>query len=207
MSTPFHTELLYALGSRTKVLSELKKVFVRPLIQIAVRAINQEHIEEGILDRISLKYNIPEENVDEYYAVVFTIIKTHLSLMSQVIKLTDFKQSLEELKVPSDCIEDLSTVIYGQKRPELISGLIRRTRFYSHLVSCRWRIDITISSSILNRVLEPHIILEWIFDTGEKQTFELSLAKFHQLRHAIATILVEMQNIEQQCTSKNICCS
>lgn len=31
--TTFQTQLFYALGNKTKILSELKKVFVRPLIQ------------------------------------------------------------------------------------------------------------------------------------------------------------------------------
>ncbi|XP_076160951.1 COMM domain-containing protein 5 [Ptiloglossa arizonensis] len=206
MST-FQTQLLYALGNRTKVLPELKKVFVRPLIQIAVKAINQEHIEGGILDRISQKYNVPEESVDEYFSVIFTILKVHLGTLPQNIKPAEFKQTLDELKLSSDCIDDLSTVVYGHKRPELVAGLIHRTKFYAHLISCKWRVDITISSSIINRVLEPHIIMEWTFNNGECQIFELSLSKFHRLRHAVATILVEMQKIEQQCASKNIACS
>ncbi|KAG7209076.1 hypothetical protein KM043_015229 [Ampulex compressa] len=201
------TQLLNALGNKVKVAPELKKVFVRPLIQIAVKAINQEHIQEGVLDRISIKYNISEENVDEYYAIIYTILKIHLGLMSHSVKPIEFKQCLEELKISQDCIEDLSIVAYGQKRPELISSLICRTKFYSRLVSCKWRVDIAVSSSVLNRVLEPSIIMEWIFDTGECKTFELSLAKFHQLRHTVATILVEMQTLEQQIALKNINCS
>lgn len=205
--TTFQNQLVYALGNRTKVFPELKKVFVRPLIQIAVKAINQEHIEGGILDRISQKYNVPEEAVDEYYYIIFTILKVHLGILSQNVKPMEFKQTLEELKLPSDCIEDLSTVAYGQKQPELVTGLIQRTKFYTHLISCKWRIDITISSSILNRVLEPHIIMEWTFNNGEHQIFELSLSKFHQLRHAVASILLDMQRVEQQCASKNIVCN
>jgi hypothetical protein len=50
--------------------------------------------------------------------------------------------------------------------------------------------------SILNRVLEPNIVMEWIYNTGECITFELSLAKFHQLRHTIATILIELQALQ-----------
>ncbi|XP_071855764.1 COMM domain-containing protein 5 [Bombus fervidus] len=205
--TTFQTQLLYALGNKIKVLPDLRKIFLRPLIQIAVKAINQEYIEEGILDRISQKYNIPEETVDEYYSVIFTILKIHLGTLSQNIKPAEFKQILEELKLSSECIDDLSIVVYGQKRPELISGLIQKTKFYPHLIACKWRIDITISSSILNRVLEPHIIMEWTFSNGKRQIFELSLPKFHQLRHAIATILVDMQKVEKQCASKNILCS
>ncbi|XP_050577509.1 COMM domain-containing protein 5-like [Bombus affinis] len=205
--TTFQTQLLYALGNKIKVLPDLRKIFLRPLIQIAVKAINQEYIEEGILDRISQKYNIPEETVDEYYSVIFTILKIHLGTISQNIKPAEFKQILEELKLSSECIDDISIVVYGQKRPELISGLIQKTKFYPHLIACKWRIDITISSSILNRVLEPHIIMEWTFSNGKCQIFELSLPKFHQLRHAIATILVDMQKVEKQCALKNILCS
>ncbi|OAD60189.1 COMM domain-containing protein 5, partial [Eufriesea mexicana] len=187
-------------------ISSLRKSFNLFRI-VAIKAINQEYIEEGILDRISQKYNVPVEIVDEYYSVIFIILKTHLSTLSQNVKPTEFKQILEELRLSSECIDDLSVVVYGQKRPELISGLIQKTKFYPHLVSCKWRIDITISSSILNRVLEPHIIMEWTFNNGKRQIFELSLSKFHQLRHAIATVLVEMQKVEKQCASKNIICS
>ncbi|XP_031368293.1 COMM domain-containing protein 5-like isoform X2 [Apis dorsata] len=204
--TTFQTQLFYALGNKTKILSELKKVFVRPLIQ-TVKTINQEYIEEGILDRISQKYNVSEEIIDEYYSIIFTILKIHLSTLSQNVKPIEFKQILEELRLSPECIDDLSIVVYGQKRSELISGLIQKTKFYPHLISCKWRIDITISSSVLNRVLEPYIIMEWTFNNGKRQIFELSLPKFHQLRHAIATILVEMQKIEKQCAAKNIVCS
>ena len=85
---------------------------------------------------------------------------------------------LEELKLPSECIDDLSTVVYGQKRTELISGLIEKTKFYPYIVSCKWRVDITICSSMLSRVLEPHIVMEWIFNNGKHEIFELSLSKF-----------------------------
>ncbi|XP_076654273.1 COMM domain-containing protein 5 isoform X2 [Halictus rubicundus] len=179
-------------------------MFVRPLIQIAVKSINQEYIEEGILDKISQKYNVPVESVDEYYSVIYTILKVHLGISSQNVKPVEFRHILEELRLPPECIEDLSTVIYGQKRPELIAGLLNRTKFYSHLMSCKWRVDITIASNILNRVLEPHIIMKWTFSNGEHLIFELSLSKFHQLRHAVATILVDMQKLEQKCASKNI---
>lgn len=68
------------------------------LFVVAVKTINQEYIEEGILDRISQKYNVSEEIVDEYYSIIFTILKIHLGTLSQNVKLTEFKQILEELK-------------------------------------------------------------------------------------------------------------
>lgn len=197
MATSFQTQIVNVLGNKTKYLMELKKTFARPLIQLAVKDIKLEHIEEGILERISKKYNIPEDHIDEYYAAILTILKIHLRLQCHTIKPTEFKQCLEELRLAPDCIEDLSSIIYGPKQSDLLSGLIQRTKFNPQLISCRWRVDITISSNILNRVLEPNIIMEWIFNTGECIIFELSLAKFHQLRHTIATILVELQTLER----------
>ncbi|KAL6448208.1 hypothetical protein ACFW04_000302 [Cataglyphis niger] len=204
MTTPFQTQLLSALGSKTKYLAELKKTFARPLIQLAVKAIELEYIEEGVLERISKKYNIPEEHVDEYYAAILSILKIHLRLQCHDIKPVEFKQCLEELKLTPDCIEDLFSVIYGPKRSDLLSGLIQRTKFNPQLISCKWRVDITISSNIINRVLEPSIVMEWIFNTGKCVIFELSLAKFHQLRHTIATILVELQTLERHSIFKSI---
>lgn len=63
-----------------------------------MKAIELEHIEEGVLERISKKYNIPEEHVDEYYAAIFTILKIHLRSQCHNVKQAEFKQCLEELK-------------------------------------------------------------------------------------------------------------
>ncbi|EZA55414.1 hypothetical protein DMN91_002371 [Ooceraea biroi] len=204
MTTHLQMQLSSVLGDKVKCLAEIKKTFVRPLIQLAVKTIELEYVEEGILERISKKYNIPEKDVDEYYAAIYTILQIYLRSQYYVIKPLEFKQCLEELKLSPDCIEDLSSVIYGPKRSNLLSGLIQRTTFNPQLISCRWRVDITISSNILNRVLEPNIVMEWMYNTGERVTFELSLAKFHQLRHAIATILVELQALQRHNINKTI---
>lgn len=63
-----------------------------------MKAIEQEHIEEGVLERISKKYNMPEDQVDEYYAAIFMILKIYLRSQYHNIKPAEFKQCLEELK-------------------------------------------------------------------------------------------------------------
>lgn len=207
MTERFSDELKTALGSRAYLISKLDHECFNRLLEIAASATTQEYIEEGILDRLSLKYDMTEEQVDNYYIVVYTILKTILSLMPHEIEYNKFQKSLTEAKISHNCIDILYNTFNSVNSLKQSISVLQKPRFYSHLVSCKWRIDIIISSSVLNRVLEPCIIMEWIFDTGERQTFELSLAKFHQIRHAIATILVEMQSIEQQCISKNIQCN
>ncbi|XP_063988888.1 COMM domain-containing protein 5-like isoform X2 [Diachasmimorpha longicaudata] len=139
--------LTTTLGSKGKHISEIKKTILRPLIQLAVKAIEQEHIEDGILDRLSEKYNLPPEKVDEWYSTVLTIFKAHLRSANSPMKTADFKECLQELKFENSCIDDLCAVLYGHKRPALIHALTEKTKFFPMLKACRWRIDVTISSS------------------------------------------------------------
>ncbi|XP_012254553.2 COMM domain-containing protein 5-like [Athalia rosae] len=202
MSTTFQAQIS-SLGNKSKHLAELQKPVIRPLIQLAVKSIQRDHIEEGVLDRICEKYNISQENVDLWYNAVFRILHTHLRLSPGSIKPTEFKECLQELKLSADCIEDLSTVVYGPRRIILINELMHITQFYPQLKSCRWRIDINISSSMLSRVLEPSIIMEWTLTSGESKTFELSMAQFHKLRHAVASLLKEIHVLEHRNTLRN----
>ncbi|XP_074100141.1 COMM domain-containing protein 5 [Cotesia typhae] len=191
------TQLTHSLSNKTKYITELKKTILRPLIQLAVKSIEQEYIEDGILDRISEKYNLSQENVDEWYSVVLKIIRTHLRYPDSMIKVDDFKKCLQELNMENECIEDLCAVLYGQKRPSLITNLSEKIKFYPTIKSCRWRIDITISTSVLSRVMEPTILMEWTLSNGKKYLFELSLSKFHLLRYTISTLLLKMYDLEE----------
>ncbi|XP_008546461.1 COMM domain-containing protein 5 [Microplitis demolitor] len=190
-------QLTNSLSNKTKSISELKKTILRPLIQLAVKSIEQEYIEDGILDRISEKYNLSQENIDEWYSVILKIIKTHLRYPESMVKVNDFKQCLQELSMENECIEDLCAVLYGQKRPLLITSLSEKIKFFPALKSCRWRIDITISTSILSRVMEPTILMEWTLSNGKKYLFELSLSKFHLMRYTVATLLLKMYDLEE----------
>lgn len=202
MSTTFQAQIS-CLGSKSKYLAELKKPVIRPLIQLAVKSIQRDHIEEGVLDRIGEKYDISQENIDQWYSAVLKILHTHLRSPAGSIKPAEFKECLQDLKLSPDCIEDLSTVVYGQRRGVLVNELLHVTQFYPHIKSCRWRVDINISSSVLSRVLEPSIIMEWTLSSGECKTFELSMARFHQLRHAVASLLKEIQTLERRNALRN----
>ncbi|XP_012280747.1 COMM domain-containing protein 5 [Orussus abietinus] len=204
MSMDFQIQLASSLGNKTGFLPELKKTMVRPLAQLAVKTIEQNHVEPGVLNRISEKYNIPQEKIDEWYATILTILRLHLRAPTGSIKPTEFKQCLQELKLLPECIEDLSTVAYGQRRPLLIQSLSEKLKFYPHFKLCKWRIDITISSSTLSRVLQSVVLMEWFLSTEECCTFELSLAQFHRLRHTVANLLMEMHTLENCSTFKSI---
>ncbi|OXU28983.1 hypothetical protein TSAR_002360 [Trichomalopsis sarcophagae] len=199
----FQLQLTSLLGNHTKHLSELKQAVVRPLLQLAVKAIDQEYIEEGALEIVSKNFDIPQAIVDEWYAAILIILKLHLRSPSITIKPAEFKQCLQELKFSPECIQDIFSVLTGSKRPDLMRNFSNKVQFLPHLHACKWRVDIIISSSFMSKVLEPHVLMEWILSNGESYTFELSLSRFHQLRHAVAKLLLEIQRLEVYNVIKN----
>ncbi|XP_043268078.1 COMM domain-containing protein 5 [Venturia canescens] len=204
MSSTTLMKLSSNLGNKGKLLSELRKTLLRPLVQLAVKSIEQEHIEDGVLERIAEKYNVPQNKVDEWYAAILMIIRVHLRAPNNSIKNAEFKQCLQELKFENECIDDLCAVLYGHKRPAMLNSLSETTRMFPRVKKFLWRIDITISSSSLSRILKPVILMEWILSTGERKIFELSLAKFHLLRHTLASLLLKMQEMENTNMMKSV---
>ncbi|XP_034939869.1 COMM domain-containing protein 5 [Chelonus insularis] len=204
MSSTALIQLSNSLGTKVKDLSDLKKIIIRPLIQLAVKSIEQNHIDDGILDRISEKYNISQEKIDEWYSVILKIMKTHLRFPDTSIKTNDLKQFLQDLKMENECIDDLCAVLYGHKRPILMRSLSEKNRFFPTIKTCRWRIDITISSSVLSRVLEPTILMEWTLSTGKKYLFEMNLSKFHLMRCTVANLLLKMHEFEESNSQRTI---
>ena len=48
----------------------------------------------------------------------------------------------------------------------------------------------------MQRILKPHILMQWTLSNGEEHTFQLSVQKFHMLRQRIAKLLLDVINME-----------
>ena len=66
------------------------------------------------------------------------------------------------------------------------------------LEQLKWRVDVAISTSVLNRVLEPSIIMDMTFSTGTTKVFEVPVTQFHQLRYCVAYVLKQMEGLEKR---------
>jgi len=107
-----------------------------------------------------------------------------------------------------------STYSSSFKREVVVSDVDRRE---NALVDCSWRVDVTLSSSQAKKVLRPTILMsletksddERFSSCGEedddeeenritttrkrRETFEMSLEMFQELRVSVAKILTEME--------------
>ena len=60
-------------------------------------------------------------------------------------------------------------------------------------ISCAWRIDVTVSSSQAKKVLRPTVLMTLEEGDENKETFEMSLEMFQELRLTVAKMLTEME--------------
>jgi hypothetical protein len=65
------------------------------------------------------------------------------------------------------------------------------------LVSLRWRVDVTISSTSLSRVFKPTVILQMTMSDESVRQCECSVEKFHELRYAVAKSLKHVQDLQR----------
>ena len=60
----------------------------------------------------------------------------------------------------------------------------------------QWKVNVVISTNVLDKVLRPEIILELMTVEGERVTMTLSQEKFEELRRQIALLLRQSQQVE-----------
>jgi len=115
------------------------------------------------------------------------------------------------------CVLKMASTYSSSKREVVVSDVDRRE---NALVDCSWRVDVTLSSSQAKKVLRPTILMsletksDERFCNGEededededddeenritttrkrRETFEMSLEMFQELRVSVAKILTEME--------------
>lgn len=64
------------------------------------------------------------------------------------------------------------------------------------LNSLTWRVDVILSSSAVNRVMQPFVILQIGLSDGTFHTIELSIKAFHDLRFRVAEALHNLHKLE-----------
>jgi hypothetical protein len=64
------------------------------------------------------------------------------------------------------------------------------------ITDCRWRLDVTVSTSALSRSFQPSVLMSLTFSDGQVRTFAVSVAQLHQLRYLLARSLRDLSLLE-----------
>lgn len=75
--------------------------------------------------------------------------------------------------------------------PEKESGVS-----FPRLVSVDYRVDVTITTSEMDRVLKPTVLMRTVDSNGDIRTMEMNPEQFHKLRYSVARVLKVSNLIE-----------
>ncbi|KAK7097600.1 COMM domain-containing protein 5-like [Littorina saxatilis] len=179
--------------------AKMDKDIVRKLLKLAIQSIDGEVTYEKFS---GLVQGAGDKTDEETLGVVFTgllsVVKCALRHSTTSLKQQHFKEDLEELGISAELAEDLVSCIFGPKRASVDTRLLESRPRLPQLQQLKWRVDVAISTSVLNRVLEPSIILELTLSNGTTKTFEVPVSQFHQLRYSVAYVLKEMEDLEKR---------
>lgn len=103
---------------------------------------------------------------------------------------------LKSMNVPAFVAEDIGQTMMKSRVP-LEKVAFHNKEGFPRLSSFRWRVDVTISSGSLSRVMVPTLLFQMTLSSGKIYTFGVKIQEFNQLRYGVAKMLRDMSALER----------
>jgi len=143
-----------------------------------------------------------EEELEAVGHALFASASTVLALVVKNGSESDnVARDLANLGIDGECAGDIvQAAARAQERvARLPAGLGPR---FPSVDGVRWRVDVTISTTALSRVLKPSVQMELELSDGALERFEMTADQLQDLRYDVARAMKEMQDLEASQTVK-----
>lgn len=180
-----------------KPLSKCDKQTVGKILQLIVSSMEGKPVSPEQFKKISSE-TLTEDTLTVIYSGLFSLLRRAIRLPLTSLKPEMFKEDMNELQIPAEFQEDIASVVFGARRPRIENEILDSRPRLPKLDQLTWRVDVAISTSVLNRVLEPTILMEMKLSNGKIHSFEVPVSQFHQLRYNVAYVLKEMEDLEKK---------
>jgi COMM domain containing 5 len=124
---------------------------------------------------------------------LYTLIQT---CIQSKVRPRQVETDLSRMNVPVHVVSAVMTAL-RRARPQLESAALSSRLRCPTVTKFRWRIDVTMSTGLLSKVMRPSIMMQLCLSSGIIKTFEVSIEQFNQLRYSVAKVLQEMQRVER----------
>jgi len=180
-----------------KPLAKLEKPTFRKILKLIIGVLNgneptYQNVKSLVNDKLS------EEILSVVYCGLNELLRRALRVPSSSLKKENFVQDLEELHIPEEFHEDLAICVFGPARAKIDETIESTRPRLPSLEQLDWRVDVTISTGVLNRVLVRGVTMDMALSDGNIHNFEMSVAKFQDLRFQVASVLNEMERLEKR---------
>lgn len=186
------------VAALARLLGDLDRGTFRKLLKLVVSGLQGEDCREAA-QRLAAGGELDEERLAATLAGTHALLRRALRLPAASLKPEAFREQLQELCIPQDLAVDLASVVFGSQRPLLDASARHQGAGLPRVAGLRWRVDVAISTSALARSLQPSVLMQLQLSDGSAHRFEVSTAKFQELRYSVALILKEMAELESKC--------
>lgn len=175
---------------------EVGKSMVYRIIEAMIRSEGVESESMQLLHAV-MKKGFPASMTDPTASIIITGLHSLLqTCITQKVRPKQFESDLALMNVPQSIISVMVGAV-GKVRSELESAALSRRLRCPQISKFRWRIDVTLSTGLLSKVMRPSILVQMALSSGTIKTFEISIEQFNQLRYSVAKVLQEMQRVER----------
>ncbi|XP_059170789.1 COMM domain-containing protein 5-like [Physella acuta] len=187
----------HEIQAMIKPLAKLDKLMFTKILKVIVSAILGTKPNYQSIQTL-LKENLTEETFAVIYCGIDKLVRLALKIPSASLRKEYFLQDLTDLQIPAEFHEDLATCIFGPVRAQIDEQLTSDRPRFPSLEHLDWRVDVAISTGVLNRVLVRGVTMDMSLSDGSVKNFEMSVSKFQDLRFQVASVLSEMEKLEKR---------
>jgi len=174
-------------------LGKLKQEVVQRVLALVVEYIKDD-ITDELFDSTAKELQLDKITLSVVFAGLFVLVK---SAIRSRVKLDQIQKDLQELRaMPQFLTQDLVSLLKDTKQ-NFQTALVNKRLRYPTLEAVKWRVDVTISTQTMSRVLKPSVLMEIHTSDGKRRTFEMSVEKFHELRFNVAKMLKDAEEVEK----------
>jgi len=175
------------------------KAAFRTVVTGVVLALEGKDVDRSTFDAlIRPDTGVSEQMVLTVVAGLHRLLQLALRLPDSKLKPEVVKEDLQQLKFPEAFIQDITSVLFGPRHLSMQNNAVNLRPHLPTLDTFQWRVDVSISTSVLSRVVEPNIMMQMSLSDNSSHYFETSVAKFHELRYGVTCLLKEMENLEKR---------
>ncbi|XP_057370327.1 COMM domain-containing protein 5-like [Daphnia carinata] len=161
-------------------------IVLKTLIDFSIRYWRGEEIHHNEWENVVKESYFPQTLLEELFSGVLNVVFAVLRIPE---KLFNSKLVCDEL------IQLGFTMEQAHHITNLKTTLKPGISCFMKLLGVKWRIDVTISTSNVCRILEPWILMEFNLSSVGLKTIHVPLAQFHSLRYQVALCLTQLDKL------------
>jgi len=166
----------------------------RKAAQCAVEHLNGNPKTAQQFSKLSQTTGLSVENFGVLFTGLYLTIRAALRAKTKIDQLDN---TLTELHFPDAFRADLLKILQPPTRTTIETASFNNGIKLPQFVKLTWRIDVTISTSAMLRVMKPSILVQLTRSDGQIRTFEMTIEKFHDFRFQVAKVLKAIEDIEK----------